>query len=166
LYELRAGKDYYQQKERCVFCDILDQEERQASRIIENRGDYVALCPYAPRVPYETWIMQRSHEAFFEKGVTARNSGVKELAALIRRTLKRIRTLTDAFHLVLHTAPNTLHRSEVLGYWKTIEDDYHWHIEIMPVLPGKAKSYTYKEVYFTPVSPEKAAERLRETSPE
>jgi UDPglucose--hexose-1-phosphate uridylyltransferase len=166
LYELRAGKDYYQQKERCVFCDILDQEERQATRIIENRGDYVALCPYAPRVPYETWIMQRSHEAFFEKGVTARNSGVKELAALLRRTLKRIRTLTDAFHLVLHTAPNTLHRSEVLGYWKTIEDDYHWHIEIMPVLPGKAKSYTYKEVYFTPVSPEKAAERLRETSPE
>ncbi len=30
LYELRAGRDYFESKERCVFCDILAQEERQA----------------------------------------------------------------------------------------------------------------------------------------
>jgi UDPglucose--hexose-1-phosphate uridylyltransferase len=43
LYELRAGREYFQSKERCVFCDILTQEERQASRVIEAHGDYVAL---------------------------------------------------------------------------------------------------------------------------
>jgi hypothetical protein len=32
----------------------------------------------------------------------------------------------------------------------------------MPILPGKAKSYTFKEVYFTPISSETAAARLRE----
>jgi len=57
LYELRAARDYFESKERCVFCDILAQEERQNLRIVEIRGDYVAFCPYAPRVPYETWIM-------------------------------------------------------------------------------------------------------------
>ena len=67
LYELRAGREYFQAKERCVFCDILKQEERQASRVIEARGDYVAICPYAPRVPYETWILPRNHEASFER---------------------------------------------------------------------------------------------------
>src|ERR1017187_10937564 len=41
LYELRAGREYFVSKERCVFCDILTQEERQASRVIEARGDYV-----------------------------------------------------------------------------------------------------------------------------
>ena len=51
---------------------------------------------------------------------------------------------------------------QFLGYWKTIDDDYHWHLEIMPILPGKSKSYTFKEVYFTPVSSETAAARLRE----
>src|SRR5690349_17857385 len=40
LYELRAGRDYFQAKERCVFCDILAQEERQNLRVIESRGDY------------------------------------------------------------------------------------------------------------------------------
>jgi len=34
LYELRAGRDYYDSKERCVFCDILAQEERQNQRIV------------------------------------------------------------------------------------------------------------------------------------
>ncbi len=162
LYELRAGKEYFQQKERCVFCDILAQEQRQALRVVETRGDYISLCPYAPRVPYETWIMPRTHEAAFERGATVRPASLKDLAALLRRTLKRVLGVTDAFHMVLHTSPNTLHRSEILNYWTTIDDDYHWHLEIMPILPGKAKSYTYKEVYFTPVSSETAAARLRD----
>jgi UDPglucose--hexose-1-phosphate uridylyltransferase len=162
LYELRSGKEYFAQKERCVFCDILAQEQRQALRIVEARGDYISLCPYAPRVPYEVWIMPRTHEAAFERGVTTRQTSVRDLAALLRRTLKRVLGVTDAFHLVLHTSPNTLHRNAVLGYWKTIDDDYHWHLEIMPILPGKSKSYTFKEVYFTPVSSETAAAKLRE----
>ena len=51
LYELRAGRDYFKAKERCVFCDIISQELQQNQRVIEVRGDFVALCPYAPRVP-------------------------------------------------------------------------------------------------------------------
>ena len=164
LYELRAGKEYFQQKERCVFCDILAQEQRQALRIVETRGDYISLCPYAPRVPYETWIIPRTHEASFERGATARQASLKDLAAILRRTLRRVLGITDAFHMVLHTSPNTLHRSRVLNYWTTIDDDYHWHLEIMPILPGKSKSYTYKEVYFTPVTSETAAARLREVA--
>jgi len=160
LYELRSGKDYYTQKERCVFCDILAQEERQGLRIVEARADYVALCPYAPRVPYETWIMPRNHESSFERSVL-RGGSARDLAALLRRTLLRIRSITENFHMVLHSSPNTLHRSEVLDYWKTIDDDYHWHIEILPILEKKAKSYTYKEIYFTPVTSETAASRLR-----
>jgi UDPglucose--hexose-1-phosphate uridylyltransferase len=166
LYELRAGRDYYKQKERCVFCDILAQEQQQALRVVEARADYISLCPYAPRAPYEVWIMPRTHEASFERSVTARQASVKDLAALLRRTLHRVTQVADSFHMVLHTSPNTLHRSELLNYWKTIDEDYHWHLEIMPILPGKAKSYTYKEVYFTPVTSETAAARLRDAAAE
>jgi UDPglucose--hexose-1-phosphate uridylyltransferase len=162
LYELRASRDYFDNKERCVFCDILAQEERQAQRLLETRGDYVAFCPYAPRVPYETWIMPRNHEASFERTGTSRPSGVPDLASLLRRTLRRIRTLTESFHLVLHTSPNSHHRSETLGFWKTLEEDYHWHIEILPIVDAKAKSYTFKEVYYSPVTSETAVKRLRE----
>jgi len=87
---------------------------------------------------------------------------MSDMAALLRRTLQRIRTVTEDFHLVLHTSPNTFYRSQSLGYWKTIDDDYHWHIEIMPILVSKNRSYTFKEVYYSPVSSETAVARLRE----
>jgi UDPglucose--hexose-1-phosphate uridylyltransferase len=162
LYELRAGREYFQAKERCVFCDIIQQEERQAQRVIEARGDYLALCPYAPRVPYETWIMPRNHDASFERTGLNRPGLRTNLAALLRRTLQRIRSVTEDFHLALHTSPNSLHPSKNLGYWKTIDDDYHWHIEILPVINSKARSYTFKEVYYSPVSSETAVKHLRE----
>jgi UDPglucose--hexose-1-phosphate uridylyltransferase len=161
LYELRAGRDFFKAKERCVFCDIISQELQQNHRVLEVRGDFVALCPYAPRVPYETWIIPRAHEAAFERFGIARPGSLLDLAALLRRTLQRIHTVTGEYHLVLHTAPNTLHRSQSLDYWRTIDDDYHWHIEILPVVAGKAKSYTFKEVYYSPVTSESAVKRLR-----
>ena len=163
LYELRAGRDYYKQKERCVFCDIIGQEERQGLRVVESRGEYIALCPYAPRVPYETWILPRVHEASFERSGLSRTGGFRDLASLLRRTLQRIRTITEEFHMVLHTSPNTIHGSGSLGYWKTLDEDYHWHFEILPILGGsKAKSYTFKEVYYSPVASETAVKRLRD----
>jgi len=164
LYELRAGLDYYKQKERCVFCDILAQETAVGTRVIEVRGDFVAACPYASRAPYETWILSRAHDASFEHYAMAHPQSMRDLAALLRRTLQRIRSITESFHLVIHTSPNKSHASASLGYWKTLDDDYHWHIEILPILAAKAKSYTFKEVYYSPVSPETAAARLREAT--
>jgi UDPglucose--hexose-1-phosphate uridylyltransferase len=161
LYELRAGREYFVQKERCVVCDIIAQEQQQGVRMLDIQGDFVALCPYAPRVPYETWILPRLHEAAFERHGLNRPNAMRDLGALLRRTLQRIRTITEDFHLVLHTSPNTLHPSATLGYWKTIDEDYHWHIEILPILKAKAKSYSFKEVYFSPVTSETAVKRLR-----
>jgi len=162
LYELRAGLDYFKKKERCVFCDIVSQEMKSGQRVVEARGDFVALCPYATRVPYETWLLPRTHSSAFEHSALSPTTRLRDLAALLRRTLGRIRVVTEPFHMVLHTAPNRLHQSASLGYWKTLDEDYHWHIEILPILASKPKSYTFKEVYYSPVSPETAARRLRE----
>src|SRR5689334_17155721 len=51
---------------------------------------------------------------------------------------------TEIYTLSLHDAlpissPNTSFRSKSLDYWKTIDDDYHWHVEILPVI-GDRKS--------------------------
>jgi UDPglucose--hexose-1-phosphate uridylyltransferase len=162
LYELRSGREHFARKERCVFCDILQQELERGLRIVEANSEWVASCPYAARVPYETWLMPRDHEASFERSMLAHPAKVPSLAVALRRILQRVRSVTPDFHMVLHTTPNTQHRSESLDYWKTIDEDYHWHFEILPIIRSRAKSYTLKETYFTPISPEKSAERLRE----
>ncbi len=160
LYELRASREWHAEKERCVFCDIIKQEERQAKRIVDTQGDYVALCPYASRVPFEVWILDRKHNHLFEQ--QRQDSNRRQLATLLRRILRRIRQVAPAYHLVVHTAPNLQHpKGETSMYWKTIADDYHWHIEILPIVETRSKSYSIKEVYYNAVMPEEAAERLR-----
>lgn len=162
LYELRSAREYIQQKERCVFCDIIRQEEKQGKRVVDSRGDYLAFCPYAGRVPYELWVMSRKHNHLFE--VPRPGAARIDLAALLGRTLRRLEKISSSYHLVVHTAPNTAQtKGELSDYWSTIADDYHWHIEILPILGVRSKSYGIKEVYFNALLPEEAAERLRQT---
>ncbi|MBI3670430.1 MAG: galactose-1-phosphate uridylyltransferase [Acidobacteria bacterium] len=164
LYELRSSREWFLQKERCVFCDILRQEEKRGKRVVDSQGEYVALCPYASRVPYELWLLERKHNHVFEQPRPGSNR--RNLAALLGRVLRRLAGVSQAYHLVVHTAPNPLHtKGELLDYWKTIADDYHWHIEILPIVQTRSKSYSIKEVYFNDLMPEQAAERLRQVDP-
>jgi len=164
LYELRSAREWYAEKERCVFCDIVKQEERHGKRIVDTQGEYVAFCPYASRVPYEIWLMNRKHNYLFERPRPGSNR--RNLATLLRRTLLRLRQVAPAYHLVVHTSPNTIHpKGELFKYWKTIAEDYHWHIEILPIVETRSKSYSIKEVYFNALLPEQATERLRQLDP-
>jgi UDPglucose--hexose-1-phosphate uridylyltransferase len=163
-YELSASYDWYKEKERCIFCDMVRQEEKSGKRIVDVQGDYYALCPYASRVPYEIWVMRRRHNHLFEQPRAGSNR--KHLAALLGRVLRRLEKVAPAFHLVVHTSPNTRSKKgELAGYWKTLADDYHWHIEILPIVEARSKSYSIKEVYFNSALPEQAAEQLRAIDP-
>ncbi len=146
------------------FCDVVRQDEKQGKRIVDVQGQYYALCPYASRVPYEVWLLHRRHNHLFEQPRPSSNR--RQLAALLSRVLRRLEKVAPAYHLVVHTAPNTLSKKgELAGYWKTLSDDFHWHIEILPILEKRSKSYSIKEVYFNSLLPEQAAEQLRSLDP-
>lgn len=164
LYELRSARTWFTSKERCVFCDIVRQEEKRGKRMVDIQGEYYAFCPYASRVPYEVWLLHKKHNHLYE---TPRpESNRRYLAALLGRVLRRLEKLTMDYHLVVHTAPNTAsYKGELANYWTTIADDYHWHIEILPIVESRSKSYSIKEVYFNPLEPEIAAEKLRALDP-
>jgi len=164
LYELRSAREWYRERERCVFCDILRQEIKQGKRIVDTVGDYYAFCPYASRVPFEVWLIPRMHNHQFESPLPGANR--RHLASLLGRTLRRLTKVTSSYHMVVHTAPNTLQtKGELSEYWRTIAGDYHWHIEILPILEQRSKSYSIKEIYFNGMLPEGAAAALREFEP-
>jgi UDPglucose--hexose-1-phosphate uridylyltransferase len=163
-YELHASHEWFKDKERCIFCDTVRQEEKQGKRIVDVQGEYYALCPYASRVPYEIWLVHRRHNHLFEQPRPGSNR--KQLAALLGRVLRRLEKIAPAFHLVVHTSPNTRSKKgELAGYWKTLAEDYHWHIEILPIVEKRSKSYSIKEVYFNAELPEQAAAQLRALDP-
>jgi UDPglucose--hexose-1-phosphate uridylyltransferase len=108
--------------------------------------------------------MARKHNHLFEHPRPGANR--RNLAALLGRMVRRLLQVAQAYHLVVHTAPNTQQtKGELSDYWRTIADDYHWHIEILPIVETRSKSYSIKEVYFNALLPEQAAERLRSIAP-
>ena len=64
--EVDGSRLHFQTKERCVFCDIPQQEATDGRRLIAENADVVALALYAPRFPFETWILPKRHQALFE----------------------------------------------------------------------------------------------------
>ncbi|PYV23373.1 MAG: galactose-1-phosphate uridylyltransferase [Acidobacteria bacterium] len=160
-YELRSAQRYFQLKERCLFCDILRQEMTQKTRTVEWDDLFLTFCPFASRVPYETWVMPLHHHASFEEHLTSWDQQLC-LGRCLKSILRRLESVASSYHLVLHTSPNLGAKFERAGNWQTVREDYHWHCEILPVIPSKSKSYSLKEVYYNSLTPEAAAEALRE----
>ena len=64
--EIEGAKNYFNYKDRCVFCDIIRQELQQKSRIINENQDFLSVAPFASRFPFETWILPKIHHPSFE----------------------------------------------------------------------------------------------------
>lgn len=151
IEELEGAKKHFGFKERCVYCDIIRQEMQMGKRLVVSNPDYVTLEPFAPRFPFETWLLPVKHHSHFEHMDLQEYRG---LAAALRETLQRInKTLENPpYNFILHTSP--------------VQDpalpDYHWHLEIIPKLTKVAGFEWGTGFYINPTPPELAAQNLRE----
>jgi len=153
--ELEGAKQYYIYKERCVFCDIVRQELDNGLRVVAENDEMLTVAPFAPRFPFETWILPKRHESGFENS----SSRVYEsLAKALKTLLQKADLVLDspAYNLVLHTSP--LQDAQ--------NDHYHWHIEFMPKLTKTAGFEWGTGFYINPTPPEEAARFLREANVE
>jgi UDPglucose--hexose-1-phosphate uridylyltransferase len=149
--ELEGARRHYREKERCVFCDILRQEIASGRRVILENADIVALAPYAPRSPFETWLVPRRHGSRFED---AGQREFESLARLIKALLMRVNRALESpsYNLIVHSAPFSEDAAEY----------YHWHLELMPRLTKLAGFEWGTGFYINPTSPEEAARVLRD----
>ena len=152
--ELDGAKRHFKQRERCVFCDIVRQEGREGTRVIAESADFMALAPYAPRFPFETWLMPKRHRARFEDTTPGEFAS---LARMLKDILQRMNAtlLTPPYNLIVHSAP--LHDEPGANEF------YHWHVEVMPKLTRVAGFEWGTGFYINPTGPEEAAEVLRKT---
>ena len=156
--ELAGARQYYEYHERCVFCDLIKQELAQKERVILDFDGFVAVSPFAARFPFETWILPKKHCCDYTcMDLESR----RNLARVLKAVLLKLKIgLNDPdYNYVIHTAP---FRRQKVGYWKTIDQDYHWHIEIMPRLTKVAGFEWGTGFYICPLPPEETAKFLRE----
>ncbi len=151
LEELDGAKEYYRFKERCVFCDIIRQEMDESVRVVAENEGFLTLAPYAPRFPFETWILPKKHESAFEN---SSSQTYEQLARALKNLLQRADAVLDnpAYNMVIHTAP----------VQEGPMEHYHWHVEFMPRLTKIAGFEWGSGFYQNPTPPEEAAQYLRE----
>jgi UDPglucose--hexose-1-phosphate uridylyltransferase len=151
IEELTGCREYYRFRDRCLFCDIVVQEMEQKSRIVEETGEFLAFAPYAPRFPFETWIVPKRHQCAYEMIEEGQARG---LAAVFRRTLRRLNLALEnpPFNFIIHSAP----------FQEGAAEFYHWHVEIMPKVTKVAGFEWGSGFYINPIPPEESAKYMRE----
>ncbi len=158
--ELRWSLSHFQRKERCLYCDVLYQEIQTGSRLVDRSHDFVCLCPYASRFPYEICVLPAEHNSSFERDM-AGEGRVLRLAKFLKMALLRVEKISDRLRLVLHTEPNLAATEADPDRWKTVRDDFHWHLEIYPEIEADTGHFDSESFYYNPIPAEDAALALR-----
>ena len=137
---------------------MIRQETEKGERIVVESKHAIAFCPYASQFPFEIWIFPKRHSPdFWQMTEEERN----DLAGVLKSAFHKLDIgLKDPpYNFILHTAP---FRRRKVGYWRTIEEDFHWHMEIMPRSTQVAGFEWGAGVFINPTPPETAATYLRE----
>ncbi|MEW6291082.1 MAG: galactose-1-phosphate uridylyltransferase [Thermodesulfobacteriota bacterium] len=149
--EMTGSLSYYKYKERCVYCDMIHQEIKTEDRVVCQNDYFLAIAPYAPRSPFEMWILPKRHASSY---ISQDHSSFQALAAIFSESMRRLNACIPnvPYNFVLHASPL---RSEPLEY-------FHWHFEIMPKLTQIAGFEWGSGFYINPTPPEDAAKFLKE----
>lgn len=155
--ELDGAKTYYAYKERCIYCDMLDEELRVRSRVVIETEHFTAFCPFASKFSFESWVVPKRHMCEFQ---SMSPEETDDLGGVMTFILKRMRSILrePSYSYVVHTAPQRIPRR---NHWHTLGDDYHWHVEIVPRLFKTSGFEWGSGFYVLSTSPEEAARYLR-----
>jgi UDPglucose--hexose-1-phosphate uridylyltransferase len=155
--KLKVAREFYERKKRSIFEDILRDEVAAAKRLVYENNGFAVFCPYASRSPFELAIYPKRQCPDFHGISDQENAQLAD--ALKTALLKLARALdTPPYNLVLFTAPARTPRRD---RWNTIEQDFRWHIEIVPRLFYYEGFELGTGCHMNPVRPETAAEFLR-----
>jgi UDPglucose--hexose-1-phosphate uridylyltransferase len=114
---------------RCLLCDILLEERRDARRMVAENNSFAAFVPFFARWPYETHIYSKRH---FQALTDMTRAEQKDLAAMLKMVLVAFDKLFDLsfpYMMVIHQRPVD---GEDYDY-------YHFHIEFYPPLRSANK---------------------------
>ena len=157
--ELTSSLNHWESKERCLFCDIKNQEIATQKRVVYENNGFLVFEPFAAKFPFETWIIPKRHNSDFK---TISDQDIHLFSEALQKALLALyKSLSDPpYNLIIHSAP--IIRKNDGEKFKGIKDDFHWHVEIIPRLTKVAGFEWGTGFYINPTPPEEAAQYLRE----
>jgi UDPglucose--hexose-1-phosphate uridylyltransferase len=153
---LEAGRKHHQETGRCLFCDLLNEEEA-GSRVIAQTSRWLAFVPYAARWPFEIRLQPRRHVADLLALDENERREFPEIYLDVLRRLDAVFGVPMPYIASWEQAPVTVGRELA-----------HLSLTVFSTRrgPGKLKYLAGSEsaagVFVNDIVPERAAEMLRE----
>ncbi len=152
-HEIDASEAYFHKHGRAYWSDLIEHELSAGSRIVHADEHLVAFCPFASRMPFELCILPRHAQADFGD---ANPTLLEQIALLLRSLLVRVEKALNfpAYNYLIHSMP----------FDTFAKDHYHWHVEVLPRVTVRAGFEWGTGLYVNPLSPERAAQILRDSA--
>jgi UDPglucose--hexose-1-phosphate uridylyltransferase len=147
----RIATDYFDQTGRCLYCVLLAEEMAYGKRVVAENDRFAAFVPYASHVPFEIWILPKTHQSSFGLVDAAM---LRPLAELLKTVLARLYSGLENpdYNLTVNTVPRGDEDKEY----------FLWHVQISPRLTTPAGFEMGSGMSINTVLPEEAAEFLRQ----
>lgn len=128
-------------------------ELNEGLRLVEEGRNLIAFVPFAPSFDYEVWVVPKATPPRFDR---VGDDLLEEAARTVRRCLGALAAALDEpdYNLILQTPPLVPAAEEALP----------WYVRIIPRTSGTAGFEIGAGIRILTVTPEAAAERLREAS--
>lgn len=169
--EVHHSHKYYDQHHNCVFCALIDEAltfetciyDRDSGEVrrmidlgqyvIERGKRFIAIKPFASRYEWEIHILPLAHEADF---MNISGDDLHDFAVVLRRTMARLDAVLGGvqYNYFIHSLPHDPQHKYNLA-------SYHWHLEITPRTSIPTGFELGSGLFVNTVSPEDAAEKLR-----
>lgn len=142
---------YFDMTGHCLYCELLAEELAAETRVLAANSQFAAVLPYASHVPFEIWVLPRSHRSSFGD---VESGEFRPLAELLKKVLLRLFVGLENpdFNLTIDTVPRG---DEDKNY-------FLWHLRILPRLTTPAGFEMGSGMSINTVLPEEAAEYLRD----
>lgn len=144
-------KRYYEKNGSSYFYDLVEHEVASDKRVVLKNADFVAICPYDSKTPFEIMIVPTGNMTSM---VFMNNREIVSLAEIFKKLMVALYKRFDdfSFNIIFDEPPTQ---------YGNIDNTFRFHITILPKIttPGGFEQAT--AIFINPYSPEKAATELK-----
>ncbi|MFP4108130.1 MAG: galactose-1-phosphate uridylyltransferase [Desulfonatronovibrio sp.] len=141
---------YFDEKGRCVMCDVLDFELKDRQRVIFENQRFAVFVPFAAEVPFELWVVPRKHAADFKDISEAEKRDMAESLELVMKVLRE-KLGSPEYNFAVNSCSR----------YKSNEPHLHWYLRVVPRLTTRAGFEIGSGMCINPSLPEADAQFLR-----
>lgn len=147
--ELNNFKNYYNKNNKCFHCEINKIEKINKKRLIAENDDFIAFCPFAPKILFQVIISPKRHTSSFEE---INEKEKKSLSKIFKKILLKYDNGFDNldYNFFLHNSP--------------LDKEYpyfHWYWSFSPRINYFGGLELGFGLEISPMTPEEQAKTLR-----